>query len=45
MHNLLHVTSWQMACAAYGGAWLIGALFAGIVIGLDHLASKNNIKH
>lgn len=44
-HNLLSVTSWQMATAVYGGAWLLGALLAGIVVGLDHLASKHNTKH
>lgn len=44
-HNLIQVSSWQAATAVYGGAFLIGVLFTGIVFGLDHLANKHNVKH
>lgn len=42
MGNLITVTSWQMGLAIYGGGFLIGALFAGIVIALDALANPSD---
>ena len=43
MHNLIHVSTWIEATALYGGAFCIGAMFCGIVFGLDHLANKHGL--
>lgn len=39
-HNLLTITSFWEGLALYGGAFSVGALFAGIVFGLDRLSNK-----
>jgi hypothetical protein len=36
----LSISSWQEGLAIYGGAFSVGALFSGIVLGLAHLSSK-----
>ena len=43
MHPLFSVTTWIEALALYGGAFSIGAMFCGIVFGLDHLANKHGL--
>ena len=37
MNPLFDINSWQQGLAMYGGAFSVGALFAGIVVGLDSL--------
>ena len=38
--NLFTITSFWEGLALYGGAFSVGALFAGIVFGLDRLSNK-----
>ena len=45
MEPLFHITSWQQGLAMYGGAFSVGALFAGIVVGLDSLANSDHDHH
>ena len=42
MEPLLFISSWQQGLAVYGGAFSVGALFAGIVLGLTHLSTKES---
>ncbi|QNJ25908.1 putative membrane protein [Synechococcus sp. SYN20] len=39
MEPLFTITSWSQGLALYGGAFAVGALFAGIAIGLDTLSN------
>ena len=42
MDPLITITSWQHGLAVYGGAFSVGALFAGIVVGLDSLNNSRS---